>query len=165
MKNIIGLLLFAVIVLSGCTARTDLAVSAVVITQESETLLTALIEETTQVTETETQPIETTAAQTTTLPEVIIPETEIIITTAVVITPVEVTTQAPVPVAPTPPIANDGLTYTVVLNTNSSVFHTDQNCRHVGAMKDENKSEMTATIDAIKAAGYKACGTCSKAFK
>lgn len=54
---------------------------------------------------------------------------------------------------------------TAILNLNSRTFHADINCRHIKTMKEENKSNHTGTIDEIKAAGYKACGTCSKQYR
>lgn len=54
---------------------------------------------------------------------------------------------------------------TVLVNLNSGTFHADLNCRHIKSMNEENKGEYTGTIDEIKSAGYKPCGTCSKQYK
>lgn len=54
---------------------------------------------------------------------------------------------------------------TVIVNTNTKTFHVDFECRHIKTMIDGNKGECTGTIAEIKAAGYKACGTCSKEYQ
>lgn len=54
---------------------------------------------------------------------------------------------------------------TVLVNLNTRTFHVDLNCRHIKSMKEENKGSFSGTIDEIKAAGYKACGTCSKKYR
>lgn len=51
-------------------------------------------------------------------------------------------------------------TYTYVANTNTMVFHYSS-CHHVKRINAENRLEITATADAMKAKGYTPCKTCN----
>lgn len=51
-------------------------------------------------------------------------------------------------------------TYTYVANTNTMVFHYSS-CHHVKRINAENRLEITATAEAMKAKGYTPCKTCN----
>ena len=55
---------------------------------------------------------------------------------------------------------------TVVLNTSTMVFHAGKNCHNAAKIDEENKKIVEVDdIQEVKDMGYKACGTCSKAYR
>lgn len=55
---------------------------------------------------------------------------------------------------------------TVILNTSTMVFHAGKNCHNAAKIDEENKKIVEVDdIQKIKDMGYKACGTCSKAYR
>lgn len=54
----------------------------------------------------------------------------------------------------------------IIINISSGVFHADENCRYVSAMKDENKKIITCRdIALIIEDGYKPCSYCASQYK
>lgn len=54
----------------------------------------------------------------------------------------------------------------VTLNTSTKVFHVNNGCHNAENIKEENKEVVEVDdIQEVKDMGYKACGTCSKAYK
>ena len=55
---------------------------------------------------------------------------------------------------------------TMVLNTSTMVFHAGKNCHNAAKIDEENKKIVEIDdIQEVKDMGYKACGTCSKAYR
>ena len=71
---------------------------------------------------------------------------------------------APEIIDPTSPPTPEKIT--VVLNTSTMVFHAGKNCHNAAKIDEENKKIVEIDdIQEVKDMGYKACGTCSKAYR
>lgn len=63
--------------------------------------------------------------------------------------------------------ADDGACgYRLILNTNSKILHTDENCRALRHIQEENRSILEkADPDTLVALGYTVCGICASALR
>ena len=56
--------------------------------------------------------------------------------------------------------------YRLILNTNSKILHTDENCRALRHIQEENRSILEkADPDTLVALGYTVCGICASELR
>ena len=56
--------------------------------------------------------------------------------------------------------------YRLILNTNSKILHTDEHCRALRHIQEENRSILEkADPDTLVALGYTVCGICASALR